>query len=159
MFNKLTSIKSKPSKEELIQTQREDLNIRVLHIDDSEAILTISKTFIERYGDGQIRVDSLEDPKKTLEMLKTESYDVIISDHYMHKYNGIELLEEVRGAGITLPFIIFTGIGRPEEIIEALNSGVDYVIYKGSEVRKQYKDLVDAINKIVKKTRTLNSLK
>ena len=44
----------------------------------------------------------------------------------MSGMNGIDLLESVRLSGDPIPFILFTGRGREEVVIEALNSGADF---------------------------------
>lgn len=144
----MTSTKNNHLEKE-INLSRDIKNIRVLHIDDSEAILTISKIFIERYGEGNIRVDSLIDPTLILEKLKINSYDVIISDQYMSKINGFDVFKEIRKAKIMTPFILLTGLKKQEEIDAVLRKGVDSVFIKEDQVKELYRRIVKKINNIV----------
>jgi PAS domain S-box-containing protein len=59
--------------------------------------------------------------------------------------NGLELLETLRNQGNDIPFIIFTGRGREEVAIEALNLGADRYIQKGGDPRAQYGILAQAV--------------
>lgn len=145
-------IKYRDSENKNHQSREQDNHIRVLHVDDSEAILKISKIFIERYGMGNIRVDSLIDPSQTLDKLKLNEYDIIISDHYMSKINGFDVFKEIRKANIMTPFIILTGMTKREEINTALRSGVDDVFTKDAEAKSLYKKLVYKIFNIVNRT-------
>jgi DNA-binding response OmpR family regulator len=51
--------------------------------------------------------------------------ETIVSDYQMPGTNGLELLKQVRDLNETIPFILFTGKGREEIAIEALEHGAD----------------------------------
>ena len=55
--------------------------------------------------------------------------------------NGLEFLRHVRCHYRDLPFILFTGKGREEIAIEALNSGADFYLQKGGEQKPQFVEL------------------
>lgn len=55
--------------------------------------------------------------------------------------DGIAFLKRVRSAGYTLPFILFTGRGREEVVIQALDEGADYYVQKGGEPVWQFTEL------------------
>jgi len=67
----------------------------------------------------------------------------------MPEMDGIEFLKVVRARGDKTPFIIFTGKGREEVVIEALNSGVDFYIQKGGETKSQFAELAHKIRRAV----------
>jgi DNA-binding NarL/FixJ family response regulator len=48
-----------------------------------------------------------------------------------------------------VPFIIFTGKGREEVVIEALNSGADFYIQKGGDPKAQFAELAHKIRQAV----------
>ena len=48
---------------------------------------------------------------------------MIVSDYQMPTRSGLDLLKELRNRGNDIPFILFTGKGREEVAIEALNLG------------------------------------
>ncbi|MHA2332971.1 MAG: PAS domain S-box protein [Candidatus Hodarchaeales archaeon] len=105
--------------------------INVLHVDDDVFFLEFVKIYLEDMF-GNLRVDILSCPEKTFQKIKENDYDVIVSDYQMPALNGLELLEQLRKRGNEISFIIFTGKGREEVAINALNLGADYYLQKGS---------------------------
>lgn len=64
----------------------------------------------------------------------------------MPEINGLDLLKEIKKKrSIDIPFIIFTGKGREEVAMEALNNGADRYIKKGGDPTSQFRILKDAI--------------
>lgn len=62
--------------------------------------------------------------------------------------DGIGFLKEVWKRS-SIPFILFTGRGREEIVIEAINSGADYYIKKGGEAKAQFTELTNAIKQAI----------
>lgn len=91
-------------------------------------------------------------------MLKEGVYDVVVSDYEMPEMDGIELLRTLRVNGSEIPFIIYTGRGREEVVIEALNEGADYYLQKGGKPRPVFTELIHKINQAVTKRRTESKL-
>jgi CheY-like chemotaxis protein len=98
---------------------------RILYVDDEPDLLEIGKLFLEQSG--QFSVDINTSAPAALALLDTKNYDAIISDYQMPSMNGIEFLKDVRIRGNTIPFIIFTGRGREEIVIQALNEGQTFI--------------------------------
>ncbi len=121
--------------------------ITVIYVDDEPDLLEIGRMFLER--DGEFSVTTVASAGKALETLKNTSFDAIISDYQMPEMNGIDLLKKVRASGNTIPFIIFTGRGREEIVIAALNEGADFYIQKGGEPVSQFADLAHKTRKAV----------
>ncbi|MHA1203091.1 MAG: response regulator [Candidatus Heimdallarchaeaceae archaeon] len=132
--------------------------IRVLHVDDDEAVLSISKAYIEHLGKGRITVDSLQDSTQTLTVLKSSSYNVVVSDYRMSKIDGPKLVDIIEKAGIMIPVIMLTGGGSEEVVKTILNSGVDYYLTKNSSAKNLYKELVDVIFEIHKHKEMIDSV-
>ena len=77
-----------------------------------------------------------------MEKMAMSHYDAIICDYQMPEMNGIDLLKMVRAGGNKIPFIMFTGRGREEVLIEALNSGADFYLQKDQVLfRKRSQDV------------------
>lgn len=55
--------------------------------------------------------------------------------------DGITFLKAFRSIPDNRPFILFTGRGREEIVIEAINSGADFYLQKGGDVRAQFAEL------------------
>jgi PAS domain S-box-containing protein len=126
--------------------------ISVLFVDDEPALLDIGKIYLERQA-GIVVTTALSGPEG-LRLLETGSFDAIVSDYQMPEMTGIEFLKAVRARFRSLPFIIFTGKGREEVVIDALNSGADHYIQKGGEPRSMYADLAHRVCSAVQQRRS-----
>jgi len=67
--------------------------------------------------------------------------------------DGIEFLKKIRASGNNIPFIIFTGRGREEVVIQALNEGADFYLQKGGEAKAQFAELAHKIRHAVERRR------
>jgi PAS domain S-box-containing protein len=119
--------------------QEEIPMISVLYVDDEGGLLELGKLFLEKSG--QFRVDTVTSAQEALEILKSTSYDAIVSDYQMPDMDGIALLKEIRAGFPDLPFIIFTGKGREEVAIEAFDNGADFYLQKGGTPTPQFLEL------------------
>jgi len=122
---------------------------RILYVDDEPGLLEIGKLFLEEGG--QFRVDTRSSASSGLDLLASETYDAVISDYQMPGMDGIEFLKKVRASGNTIPFILFTGRGREEVVIQALNEGADFYLQKGGEPVSQFAELAHKIRQSVQK--------
>jgi DNA-binding response OmpR family regulator len=121
--------------------------IRVLYVDDEPILLKTGKFYLERKG--EFAVDTLTSAKEACIRLNTERYDAVISDYQMPGMDGIEFLKKIRASGNTIPFILFTGKGREEVVITALNEGADFYIQKGGEPEPLFVELAHKITSAV----------
>jgi len=129
----------------------------VLYVDDEPTILAPTKLYLEKRG--HFLVDTTMTVDDALQKIQTNSYDVIISDYQMPGKDGIEFLRTLRDAGNQIPFIIFTGKGDEEVVIEAYASGADFYLAKGGNPRAMYVDLVNKVEQIVNRRRVEGALK
>jgi PAS domain S-box-containing protein len=121
--------------------------ISVLYVDDDPILLETTKLFLERkHG---FSIDTALSAPEALEQLKTRRFDIIISDYQMPDMDGIEFLKYLRSSGNSIPFIIFTGKGREEVVVEAYKAGADSYVLKGGDPRVLFTDLVRQIEQIV----------
>ena len=130
--------------------------IQILLVDDQADLLDIAKLFIEKAG--EIKVDTAISGKEALEKLKMRRYDAIVSDYEMPSMNGIEFLKIIKKNGVEKPFIIFTGKSREDVVIEALNTGADFYLQKGSNPKVQFAELTNMINHAVLRKRSEEAL-
>lgn len=119
--------------------------IEVLFVDDERHLPELAKGFLKKQNE-KLDVEAINSPKKALEKIKQYNYDCIVSDYQMSEINGLKLLEKVRKEfEISIPFIIFTGKGREEVAMKALNLGANRYIKKGGDPSSQFGVLADAI--------------
>jgi PAS domain S-box-containing protein len=129
----------------------------ILYVDDEPGLLEIGKLFLEQGG--QFSVDTVASAAEALEVLRTRRYDAIISDYQMPVMDGIEFLKRVRAEDKTVPFIIFTGRGREEVVIQAFNEGADFYLQKGGEPISQFAELGHKTRKAILQRRAEASIR
>jgi PAS domain S-box-containing protein len=126
--------------------------IRVLHVDDEPSLLRIAKQCLEM--ENPFQVDTASSVEEALEKMKKQKYDAIVCDYQMPEKDGLELLKELKVKGDTTPFIVFTGKGREEVAIRALNLGASQYLNKTGDPETVYYELAHAIFESVERRRT-----
>ncbi|MCD6039917.1 MAG: qseB [Gammaproteobacteria bacterium] len=101
--------------------------MRILLVEDDELLGDGLLTGLKQYG---YTVDWLRDGASADQILKTESFDIIILDLRLPKLPGIEVLENFRSRGQTTPVIILTARESIHDRIKGLDSGADDYLTK-----------------------------
>jgi len=130
--------------------------LSVLYVDDEPTLLNICKLYLERRSD--ISVSITGSVENALKLLDTFSFDVIISDFQMPGTDGIGFLKILKDKQCTIPFILFTGRGREEVVIEAINNGATYYIQKGGDPKSQFAELDHKIREASRRRRAEEDL-
>ncbi|HVP15960.1 MAG TPA: PAS domain S-box protein [candidate division Zixibacteria bacterium] len=144
------------SSPEIVIALNDKKPIRVLHVDDEPSILKIAKQCLELQGPFQ--VDTASSVEEAFEKMKEETYDAVVSDYLMPGKDGLEFLKELRQSGHTVPFLIFTGKGREEVAIKALNLGADQYLNKTGDPETVYCELGYAIRRTVERRKAETAL-
>lgn len=128
----------------------------VLYVDDAAELRDVGKLYLEAVGD--FSVTTADSADHALAMLKEQSFDLILSDFDMPGMNGIGFLTEVRSRYRDIPFILFTGRGREEIVVEAIDHGADFYLQKGGDARAQFAELAHKIRQAVRRQQAENAL-
>jgi PAS domain S-box-containing protein len=131
--------------------------ISILYVDDEIYLLEIAKIFLESLKEFKVAI--VPSAMEGLERLSTASYDLILSDYLMPDMDGIRFLKEVRSKFGDIPFILFTGKGREEVVIEAINNGADFYVQKGGDPRSQFAELAHKIRIAVERRKAVDALR
>jgi len=131
--------------------------IRTLLVDDEPLLLDLACAFLREERD--FTVTPVASAEEALDLLGAAPYDVVVSDYQMPSMDGIELLRTVRDRYPALPFLLFTGRGREQVVIEALNCGADFYIQKGGDPVAQFTELVSKIRHAVGRRRAEAALR
>ncbi|MFQ5981392.1 MAG: response regulator [Candidatus Heimdallarchaeota archaeon] len=115
---------------------KERKRTRILHVEDDKHILELTSTFLPRINP-DFEVTSVCSAQEAFKKLQEANFDVIISDYQMPERNGLEFLKQLRQEGNSVPFVIFTGKGREEVAMQALNLGAHYYLMK-EQIRGRY---------------------
>jgi PAS domain S-box-containing protein len=128
----------------------------VLYVDDEPALLELCRIYLEQTG--EFRVETVKSGDEAILHLGRKVYDAIVSDYQMPGTDGINLLKQVRSTHPDIPFILFTGKGREDVVIEAINNGADFYIQKGGDPQAQFAELSHKIKKAVERKRASDAL-
>lgn len=131
--------------------------ISVLYVDDEKTLLDVTRVWLEMTGD--FTVTTTTSAKDAIDLLGTRAFDAIVADYQMPVMDGLVFLQHLRQEGNAVPFILFTGKGREEVAIEALNSGADFYLQKGGEPKSQFAELANKIRQAVQRRHAEKALK
>ena len=116
-------------------------------MDDDESMLELVAMFVARSGD--FKIDTAASAKEALARMGERHYDVVVCDYQMPEMTGIDLLSVLRNQGNNVPFVIFTGKGREDVAIDALNRGADFYLQKSGDTRAMFAELANMITQSV----------
>jgi two-component system chemotaxis response regulator CheY len=108
------------------------MNLRVLVVDDSSTMRRIIVNVLTQLGISTDYISEAEDGLVALGKVKTNSYDLILTDWNMPRMNGLQFVQNVRKLPkySTTPILMITTEGGKSEVVEALKSGVNNYIVK-----------------------------
>ena len=108
------------------------MNLRVLVVDDSSTMRRIIVNVLTQLGISTDYIHEAEDGLVALGKVKTNSYDVILTDWNMPRMNGLQFVQNVRKLPkyAHTPILMITTEGEKSEVIEALKSAVNNYIVK-----------------------------
>ncbi|WP_343737301.1 hybrid sensor histidine kinase/response regulator [Achromobacter sp.] len=123
---------------------------RVLVVDDSLTVRELErKLLLNRGFDVAVAVDGMDG----WNMLRSEDFDLIVTDVDMPRMDGIELVSRIKADPRlqTLPVMVVSYKDREEDRQRGLDAGADYYLAKGS-----FHDdaLLDAVEDLIGKART-----
>jgi DNA-binding NtrC family response regulator len=98
---------------------------RIGVVDDKELLRdSLAETLVRE----DHQVATFGDPLEALEAIKSQPFDLVVSDLKMPGLDGIGLLRELRNAGCELPVILMTAYGTVPTAVEAMKLGAfDYI--------------------------------
>ena len=85
---------------------------RILVVEDDPAIRRVNTEVLIYSG---YQVDTAEDGEAAWDALQLINYDLLVTDNDMPRVTGVELLQKILAANLTLPIIMATGILPDEE--------------------------------------------
>lgn len=119
----------------------------MLLVDDEPQLLELARLFLEK-NEG-IRVSTASSAMDASRAMIGQEFDAIVCDYQMPDMDGLEFLKSLRNQKNDVPFILFTGKGREDVAIEALNSGADFYLQKGGDPNSQFAELTNMMNSAV----------
>ena len=119
---------------------------KILIIEDEEPIRRVLVRILNE-EDSNFEIHQASDGKKGLDLIKKESFDLVLCDIKMPKVDGIELLQRTRKTNLTLPFIMLTGHGNIETAVESMKLGAYDFISKPPDLNRLINSVRHALEK------------
>ncbi len=119
--------------------------MRILVIEDDPAI---GKALMKGFTEAGYQCDWIHDGESGSAAAKSQQADAIVLDQMLPKMSGLELLREIRTAGVMTPVILLTAMGSVQDRITGLNTGADDYIPKPFE----FAELLARLNAVVRRT-------
>ncbi len=107
-----------------------DYNMKILVADDFSTMRKIIKTSMKELG--YTNFEEAENGEQAYTLLKSGSFDFLVTDWNMPVMNGLELVYNVRADPNlkTLPILMVTAEAEKDKIVEAVKAGVNNYIVK-----------------------------
>ncbi|MGE4063146.1 MAG: response regulator [Rhodospirillaceae bacterium] len=96
-------------------------------VDDDEPVRDSTRALLESHG---LPVSAYASAAALLEAVELQRGDCLILDNHMPGMTGVDLVETLRGKGIRLPIIMFTGRADAALKQRAMRAGVLIVLDK-----------------------------
>jgi len=114
---------------------------KVLIVDDEKDFLDI---MAERMGARGVEVSTTTSAENALNMVRKETYDVVIMDLMMPEMDGFKALKLFKETRPDLPIILLTANVPEEKCIEAIELGAMDVIEKPADLNLLTQKIKDA---------------
>lgn len=101
--------------------------VRILVIEDDETVSNFIKKSLKESG---FSVDCALDGRDGLFLASEETYDAIILDRMLPKFDGLSILKVLRDNGIATPVLMLSALGEVNHRIEGLRAGSDDYLAK-----------------------------
>ena len=119
---------------------------KILIIEDEEPIRRVLvRILLEE--DSSFKIQEASDGKKGLDLIKKESFDLVLCDIKMPIIDGIDLLQRTRKINTLLPFIMLTGHGNIETAVESMKLGAYDFISKPPDLNRLINSVRNALEK------------
>lgn len=126
-------------------TAKKDGKIRVLVLDDEADFLELCQEYLGH--DEWLDAAFVSSPTKALDMLASDEYQVVVSDHDLPGMDGLQFMRAARSMR-KIPFILITGHGREGLAIDALRNGADFYMEKAGSPKGMFEQLLKAIRSV-----------
>ena len=122
--------------------------LKILVVDDDKSIGKLLSSLFDMEGYPYRVAGSGEDAIATL---RSEEFDVVISDIYMGKVSGLDVLDAARQLGSDTEVIIMTAHGSVETAVRAVRNGAFDYVSKPFAVE----DILSILERVEEKSRVL----
>jgi two-component system chemotaxis response regulator CheY len=107
-------------------------NMKILVVDDFSTMRRIVRNLLVELGFSGQLIQEADDGENALVMLKSQPFDMVVTDWNMPNMTGIDLLRAIRAEASLkgLPVLMVTAENNRDQIIAAAQAGVNGYIVK-----------------------------
>lgn len=107
-----------------------DKNMHILVVDDFPTMRRIVRTLLKELGFAN--VEEAEDGNEALTKLRSNPFELVVSDWNMPNLDGLEMLKKIRSDDALkhLPVLMVTAEAKKENIIAAAQAGASGYVVK-----------------------------
>jgi DNA-binding NtrC family response regulator len=118
-------------------------DFNILYLEDDDSLLTHTKDILEDFVKN---VYAVKTSQAALQVLKSESIDVIVSDILLENENGIDFLRQVKqDEDIHIPMVLTTAHTDTKYLLDAIKLKVENYIVKPINVKELLNTLHDIL--------------
>ncbi len=128
--------------------------IKALLIDDDLRLAELLENYLKK---SDIKLEAISDPLDALQAIRKHDPEVIVLDVMMPKMNVFEVCQKIR-SDYSLPIIMLSARGEPNDKIRGLESGADDYLAKPFEPRELLARIMSLIRRIPTKTNSKDSI-
>jgi two-component system chemotaxis response regulator CheY len=109
-----------------------DKNMKILVVDDFSTMRRIVRNLLVELGFSNPLIQEADDGNNALTMLKSQPFDLVVTDWNMPNMTGIDLLRAIRAEASLkgMPVLMVTAENNRDQIIAAAQAGVNGYIVK-----------------------------
>lgn len=126
---------------------------RILVVDDDKWALKLSREILEQK---KYQVDTALGGKRGAELVKSGTYNLVLTDMRMEDYNGIEILKIAKDQSYKPSVIVMTGYGSIETAVEAIKLGAFDYIQKPLDTEQAMRTIALALKQAEIKRKTVD---
>ena len=108
---------------------------KILIIEDEEPIRRVLKRILQEENK-DFAIEEAEDGAEGIKSLLSGDYDLVLCDIKMPKKDGLEVLQDAKEKGSSIPFIMLTGHGNIQTAVEAMKMGAYDFIPKPPDLNR-----------------------
>lgn len=124
--------------------------MKLLIIDDEKDLIEILAADLEKQG---FTIDCALSGQEGLDLLAKNVYDLLILDLTLPDMGGLQVCQNIRSIGQSLPILILSADNRVEKKIHLLNSGVDDYLTKPFSIL----EIIARINTLLRRPKNIIS--
>ena len=109
-----------------------DKNMKILVVDDFSTMRRIVRNLLVELGFTNTLIQEADDGENALVMLRSQPFDLVVTDWNMPNMTGIDLLRAIRAEAALkgLPVLMVTAENNRDQIIAAAQAGVNGYVVK-----------------------------